>query len=170
MGMSTGGGGNGRAPMSEINVTPLVDVMLVLLIIFMVTAPLMTAGVEVDLPNADAPQMPLEEEKILLVIDEEARVYIMVVGRSEEEGGRERTEIPYERVEQLRERLQANQLILDADEVYIQADQNVTYGIVAQVLAIVRQAGVETVGLVTDPRGETAPAMPAAPDAPTPDE
>ena len=61
MGIGSGGGGGGRAPLSEINVTPLVDVMLVLLVIFMVTAPLMTAGVEVDLRQADAPDMQLEE-------------------------------------------------------------------------------------------------------------
>jgi biopolymer transport protein TolR len=161
MGMSTGGGSGGRTPMSEINVTPLVDVMLVLLIIFMVTAPLLTAGVEVDLPNADAPNMPLEEEKLLLVIDEAEAVSLVVVGRSEAEGGRESTEIPYDDVDQLRTRLQSNRRVLDADELYIQADENVRYGFVAQVLAMIRQAGVETVGLVTDPRGETAPPPPA---------
>ncbi|HJL17112.1 MAG TPA: ExbD/TolR family protein [Sandaracinaceae bacterium LLY-WYZ-13_1] len=159
--MSTGGGSGGRAPMSEINVTPLVDVMLVLLIIFMVTAPLMTAGVEVDLPNADAPNMPLEDEKVLLVVDENQEVFIVIVGRSEEEGGRERTPIPYDTVDQLRVRLQSNQRVQTTDEIFIQADQNVPYGFVAQVLATVRQAGVESVGLVTDPRGESAPPPPA---------
>ena len=169
MGMSAGGGGPSRAPMSEINVTPLVDVMLVLLIIFMVTAPLLTAGVEVDLPNADAPELVLEEEKLLLVIDAESLVFLKVVGRQAAEGGDERTPIPYDRIEQLQERLQSNQRILDAEEVYIQADETVPYGFVAQVLAIIRQAGVERVGLVTDPRVQANAVGPAAP-APAPAE
>ena len=163
MGMSTGGGRNGRAPMSEINVTPMVDVMLVLLVIFMVAAPLLNASVDVDLPNAEAPEMPVEEETTLLVIDEEARVWIRVLGRDAAEGGDERTEVPYEHIDQLRERLQANQRIVDAEEIFIQADENVRYGVVAQVLAFIRQAGVEKVGLVTDPRGQTAPALELAP-------
>src|SRR5262245_58566998 len=61
-------GGGGRAPMSEINVTPLVDVMLVLLIIFMITAPMLTTGVEVDLPNAEAPRMEVDEDVPLVAI------------------------------------------------------------------------------------------------------
>ena len=151
--------------MSEINVTPLVDVMLVLLIIFMVTAPLLTAGVEVDLPNADAPEMELEEEKLLLIIDENANVFLKVVGRDPEAGGDARTPIPYDTIEQLQERLTANQRVIDAEEIYIQGDENVSYGFVAQVLAMIRQAGVEQVGLVTDPR-EGAPTMPAEPAPP----
>ena len=63
-------------PMSEINVTPLVDVMLVLLIIFMVAAPMMTAGVQVDLPNADAPPMETEQDQLILSIDVQQRVYL----------------------------------------------------------------------------------------------
>jgi biopolymer transport protein TolR len=160
MGMSSGGGG-GRTPMSEINVTPLVDVMLVLLIIFMVTAPLMTAGVEVDLPNADAPNMPIEEEKLVLIIDAERHVYLKVVGASTEQ---ERVEVPYERLE---EALRENALIRASSELYVQADEVVPYGFVAQVLAIVRQAGVEKLGLVTDPRAEVVPALPT-PAQPTP--
>ena len=147
MGMSGGSTGGGRAPLSEINVTPLVDVMLVLLIIFMVTAPLLTAGV-------DAEPMPLEEEKLLLIIDAGRHVYIKVVGQEAEGEAGEPVELPYQRYEDLRSLLQSNRLIQGAEEVYIQADENVKYGFVAQVLAIVRQAGVENVGLVTDPRDE----------------
>ena len=159
MGMS-GGGGGGRAPLSEINVTPMVDVMLVLLIIFMVAAPLLNASVDVDLPNAEAPEMPVDREMMLLVIDEDAAVSIKIVGR-EEGAPEETTPVPYEDIQQLRERLQTNQRILDSDELFIQADENVRYGFVAQVLAMIRQAGVERVGLVTDPREEpTAPAAP----------
>ncbi|MEC7523303.1 MAG: ExbD/TolR family protein [Myxococcota bacterium] len=154
MGMSSGGGGGARAPLSEINVTPLVDVMLVLLIIFMVTAPLLTAGVEVDLPDADAEPMPLEDEKLLLIIDAGRHVFIRVVGQEVEGEAAEPVELPYQRYDELRSLIQSNRLIQGADEVYIQADENVKYGFVAQVLAIVRQAGVEHVGLVTDPSDE----------------
>ncbi len=153
MGMSSGGGG-GRAPMSEINVTPMVDVMLVLLIIFMVAAPLLNASVDVDLPNAEAPEMPVDQEMMLLVIDEEANLSIRIVGRDPEAGGDDETPVPYSSPDDLRQTLQSNALILAADELFIQADENVRYGFVAQVLAMVRQAGVERVGLVTDPRPE----------------
>ena len=151
MGMS-GNGGGGRAPLSDINVTPLVDVMLVLLVIFMVTAPLMTAGVEVELPRADAEDMPLEEEKLLLVIDEQQTIWLRSVGSDTSEDTR--NVIPFEGLQQA---LSANAVIRDTRELYVQADQNVRYGFVAQVLAIARQAGVEQLGLVTDPRGEGPP-------------
>ncbi|MGE0788408.1 MAG: biopolymer transporter ExbD [Sandaracinaceae bacterium] len=165
MAMSSGGG-SGRAPLSEINVTPLVDVMLVLLVIFMVTAPLMSAGVEVDLPQADAPEMQLEEEKLLLLIDAEQHIWLRVIGTAS--GDDERIEIPYEF---LLERLSNNARIRDTHALYVQADMHVSYGFVAQVLAIARQAGVEELGLVTDPRGEgpPTPAMPVpAPAGATP--
>lgn len=147
MGMSTGNGG-GRAPLSEINVTPLVDVMLVLLIIFMVTAPLLTAGVEVDLPNADAPNMPIEDEKMVLIIDAERRVYLKVVGGETEH---ERVEVPFDGLE---DALRTNALIRASSEIFVQADEAVSYGFVAQVLACIRQAGVTKLGLVTEPRGD----------------
>jgi len=163
MGITQGGGGSsGRAPLSEINVTPLVDVMLVLLIIFMVTAPLMTAGVEVDLPQADAEDMPLEDEKLLLVIDENQEIWLRLVGT--ETGEENRNRVEYDRLQEV---LSLNPIIRDTHELYVQADQHVSYGFVAQVLAICRQAGVENLGLVTDPRGE-GPPTPARPtEAPT---
>jgi biopolymer transport protein TolR len=158
----SGGGGGGRAPLSEINVTPLVDVMLVLLIIFMVTAPLLTAGVEVDLPNADAPNLPIEDEKMVLIIDAERRVYLKVVGGETEH---ERVEVPFDRVE---EALRNNAIIQSSSEVFVQADEAVPYGFVAQVLAVIRQAGVTKLGLVTEPRNgeEPIPATPTAPATP----
>jgi biopolymer transport protein TolR len=138
MGMSTGGGANGRAPLSEINVTPLVDVMLVLLIIFMVAAPMMTAGVRVDLPNADAPPMQIEENLLMLTIDAQQRVYLG------------ETEVPVDRLE---EALRSNARLRTDRELYVQADHSVPYGFVVRVFAAVRAAGVETLGLVTDPVG-----------------
>ena len=86
--MSMTGGGGGKAPLSEINVTPLVDVMLVLLIIFMVSAPMMTKGLEIDLPKTVAPRMEQEEEKLLLTITKEQKVFLG------------ETEVPYDKLEE----------------------------------------------------------------------
>ncbi|HEX4352336.1 MAG TPA: biopolymer transporter ExbD, partial [Polyangiales bacterium] len=69
-------GGSGKGPVSDINVTPLVDVMLVLLIIFMVSAPMMTTGIDIDLPKTHAPRMDVEEQKLLLTITKEQKVFL----------------------------------------------------------------------------------------------
>ena len=129
-------GGGGKGPVSEINVTPLVDVMLVLLIIFMVSAPMMTTGLEIDLPKTRAPQMDREEEKLLLTIDKTQKVFL---GEAE---------VPYDKLEQA---LTTNDRLQREKEIYIQADENVPYGFVAKVMALVRRGGIEKVGLVTDP-------------------
>jgi biopolymer transport protein TolR len=126
----------GKGPLSEINVTPLVDVMLVLLIIFMVSAPMMTTGLEIDLPKTRAPRMDREEEKLLLTIDKQQKVFL---GDAE---------VPYDRLEQA---LTTNERLMRDKEIYIQADETVPYGFVAKVMALVRRGGIEKVGLVTDP-------------------
>ncbi|MDH5672195.1 MAG: biopolymer transporter ExbD [Myxococcales bacterium] len=150
MGMSSGGG---KGPLSEINVTPLVDVMLVLLIIFMVSAPMMTTGLDVDLPNTRAPRLDMDEEKLLLTVTKEQQVFLGEV------------EVPYDKLEQA---LTTNERLQREKELYIQADEAVPYGFVAKVMALIRRGGIEKVGLVTDPLGsEEAPTE--APAAPTPD-
>ena len=135
MAFTTGGGG-GKAPLSEINVTPLVDVMLVLLIIFMVSAPMLTKGIEVDLPKTRAPRMDIEEQKLLLTIDARRRVFLG------------ETEVPYD---QLEAALTTNARLQREREIYLQADATVPYGFVAQVMALIRRGGIEKLGLVTDP-------------------
>jgi biopolymer transport protein TolR len=135
MGMSSGGG---KGPVSEINVTPLVDVMLVLLIIFMVSAPMMTTGIEVDLPKTHAARMDVEEEKLLLTITKEQKVFLG------------ETEVPYEKLE---DALTTNTRLQKDRELYLQADETVPYGFVAKVMALVRKGGIEKLGLVTDPTG-----------------
>jgi biopolymer transport protein TolR len=135
MGMTTGGGG-GKQPLSEINVTPLVDVMLVLLIIFMVSAPMMTTGLEIDLPNTRAPRMDREEEKLLLSITKEQKVFL---GEAE---------VPFDKLEAA---LTTNERLQREKELYLEADETVPYGFVAKVMALVRRGGIEKVGLVTDP-------------------
>lgn len=144
MGMSTGGGGH-RAPLAEINVTPLVDVMLVLLIIFMVAAPMMTAGVQVNLPQADAAPMDIEQDKLMLSIDAQQQVFL----------GEDL--IPIERLEEV---LGTNARLQSEHELFVQADHTVPYGFVVRVFAAVRAAGVTNLGLVTDPMG----APPASPE------
>jgi len=134
--MAFSSGGGGKAPIGEINVTPLVDVMLVLLIIFMVSAPMMHTGVDVDLPAAEAPQVNIDEEKLLLTVSKDQKVYL---GRDE---------VVFERLEAT---LLANERMKREKELYVQADANVPYGFVVKVLAIVRKAGIQKLGLVTDP-------------------
>jgi biopolymer transport protein TolR len=134
--MAFSSGGGGKAPIGDINVTPLVDVMLVLLIIFMVSAPMMNTGVEVDLPAAQAPQVTINEEKLLLTVSKDQKVYL---GRDE---------IPYDRLEQA---LLTNERMQKEKELYVQADETVPYGFVVKVIAIVKKAGISKLGLVTDP-------------------
>jgi biopolymer transport protein TolR len=134
--MAFSSGGGGKSPVAEINVTPLVDVMLVLLIIFMVSAPMMNTGVEVDLPAAQAPQVEISEEKLLLTVGKDQKVYL---GRDE---------VPYERLEAT---LLANDRMQREKELYVQADETVPYGFVVKVIAIVKKAGITKLGLVTDP-------------------
>ena len=135
MAFSNGDGGPGSA-LSEINVTPLVDVMLVLLIIFMIAAPMLTTGVNVDLPKADAPRMDIDQDQPLITVQRDQRIFLF-----DEEVT----------LDGLRQRLLTDERIREVDEVFVQADETVPYGVVAQVLALVRQAGIGKMGLVTDP-------------------
>ncbi len=133
--MSGGGGGRGK-PVGEINVTPLVDVMLVLLIIFMVSAPMMTTGIDVELPKTRAPRMDVDEEKLILSISADQKVYLG------------ETEVPFDNLEQA---LVSNERMQREKEIYIHADETVPYGFVAKVMGLIRRAGIEKLGLVTDP-------------------
>jgi biopolymer transport protein TolR len=142
MGMSTGGGGR-RSAMSEINVTPLVDVMLVLLIIFMVTAPLIQQGVEVKLPEARAKAIEAEEQKLVLSIKADRSLYL---GTSEDAA-----RIPFESLE---EKLRANARALKDRELYLMADRALPYGFVVEVMATVQRAGIVNVGMITNPSPE----------------
>jgi biopolymer transport protein TolR len=147
--MAMTGGGGGNTPMSDINITPLVDVMLVLLIIFMITAPMMTKGVEIDLPKAKAVPMEVDESKLMLVIDAQRRVFLG------------ETEIPHERLE---EALTNNVRLQREGELFLKADRSLPYGFVVQVMAIIKRAGVPKLGMVTDPVDEEWP-PPPPPDA-----
>ena len=135
MSFSNKNGDSGSA-LSEINVTPLVDVMLVLLIIFMIAAPMLTTGVDVELPKAEAPRMDIDEDVPVITVQRDQRIFLF-----EEEVS----------LDVLKERLATDDRVRSVDEVFVQADEQVPYGAVAQVLALVRQAGIGKMGLVTDP-------------------
>ena len=129
-------GGKHTELMSEINVTPLVDVMLVLLIIFMVTAPMMIQGLDVDLPEATAKPLDSEKEHLVITINKGQEVYINDFQVS---------------VESLRDKLAKILQGRTDRDVYLKADKSIPYGIVVQVMAEIKAAGVDQLGMITDP-------------------
>ncbi len=135
MGFSTNRGGT-QTTLAEINVTPLVDVMLVLLVVFMISAPLMQQGVQVDLPKANATTLSEVPDQITLVVNRSRQ--ILMNGKELPQGT-------------LRARLEAISSAKPNVEVFIQADQSVAYGYIAQVMAEVKRARINRVGLVTEP-------------------
>lgn len=140
MGMSTGGGGN-RQPLSEINVTPLVDVMLVLLVVFMVTAPLLTSGLRIDLPEVNAAETPVKDSKLLVSITKEGQILF---------GERDVTA-------DVGAALRESQRVQTERELYIRADKDARYGVVAEVVAAARSNGVDSLNLLVQPELEPEP-------------
>ncbi len=134
----TGGNNNGGF-MSDINVTPFVDVMLVLLIIFMVTAPMMMQGVDVNLPEASSESLEADDKSLLVSIDDRNRVFINDIQVS---------------VEDLGEKLQKIFKGRSDQKLYLKADKNIPYGTVVRVMSEIQQAGVENLGMVTTPPTE----------------
>ena len=124
--------------MSDINVTPFVDVMLVLLIIFMVTAPMMVQGVNVALPEATAEDIPSEKEHLVISIDRENKVYI-----NDYQVSLDFLQAKLVKIMEGR---------LDRD-VYLRADKNISYGLVVKVMAEIKGAGIEKLGMITLPAG-----------------
>ena len=131
-----GGHNDNRGTMAEINVTPLVDVMLVLLVIFMVTAPMMQQGVQVNLPKADTKAMNPAEETVVVTVDKNDKVFI---NKEETPEGDLRSKLTDLFAQRTRK------------EVFLKADSSVPYGEVVKIMADIKGAGIERLGMVTEP-------------------
>ncbi|TLN09217.1 protein TolR [bacterium] len=134
MAMSSSSGRKGA--MADINVTPLVDVMLVLLIIFMVAAPMIQQGVDVNLPKVVATEMPVNTDLLIVSINRQGAVFIG------------KTQIP---MEQLSEKIEAIYRDKAEKEAFLRADKDVPYGAVVNVMSHMKRAGIEKLGMVTEP-------------------
>lgn len=141
MGVASGGGGGGgrrrrrrsRAVMSEINITPMVDVMLVLLIIFMVAAPMMTAGVPVDLPKSAAADMPSQTQPITVAVTPEGAIFV--------------DETPVDETSLI---ATVSALATPEDRIFLRGDTTANYGAVMRVMGLLSSAGYSKIGLVTE--------------------
>ncbi len=138
MAMSSGNR-NGRTVLSEINVTPLVDVMLVLLIIFMITAPMMQQGLEVDLPETANSGVSTNDEPFILVIKSDKRI---LAGTAELS------------LDTLKDKIKAIFETRKNKQLYIQADKKVDYGVVAEAMGELKAAGIHSIGLITIPKSQ----------------
>ena len=157
MGIQLGGGGRRGTRFRDINVTPLVDVMLVLLIVFMVTAPLLTAGLRIDLPEVKAAETPAKDTKLLVTVTKDERILL---------GNEDVTD-------RLGDALKQSERVQTEQELYIRADKNARYGVVATVVAAARNSGVESLNLLVQPEiveedEEKARDKPEAKATPTP--
>jgi biopolymer transport protein TolR len=134
-------GGNGRRrrrsarPMAEINVTPMVDVMLVLLIIFMVTAPLLTVGVPIELPKSEAQQLEGDKEPLTISVDPEGKIFL------------QDTEL---QLDQIVPKLTAIAKNGYEERIFVRGDRRVNYGVIMRVMGTISAAGFRRIALVSD--------------------
>ncbi len=135
MAMTAGARGRGRRGFADINVTPLVDVMLVLLVVFMVTAPLLTTGLNVELPSVAATNTPVKDAKLIVTVTKEEKI---LFGEDDVTS----------RVEAA---LAENPRVQKEKELYIRADKDARYEVVARVVAAARSAGVASLNLLVTP-------------------
>ena len=134
--MAFGGPSDGSGSISDINVTPLVDVMLVLLVIFMVTAPILQQGVAIDLPKVAGAPLAGEEEQLVVNVNKAGQVFL--------------NDTPIA-LDALTAKLAAIRAARPDRQVFVRADQTVSYGLVMKAMGAVRESGLTKVGLVTEP-------------------
>ena len=134
---------NSNGMVSDINVTPLVDVMLVLLIIFMVTAPMMTQGIDVKLPQSSAPAIPTDDERLVVTVTQDRKLYINDNVVEPGELGSKLAAITQNRAYR--------------KGVFLRADEKIPYGYVMEVMGMIKQAGIDQIGMVTEPARSPAP-------------
>jgi biopolymer transport protein TolR len=152
--MGRKGGGRGRRyrPMSEINVTPFVDVVLVLLIIFMVAAPMMTVGVPVDLPRTNATPLPQEQEPLTITVDSQGRIFL------------QETEVAADTLVPQLQAIMRNQPAGQPERrIFVRGDRAISYGRVMEVMGIVSAAGFSRVALLAEQPAGRPPAQPTRP-------
>jgi len=133
--------GRGRGGFASINITPLVDVMLVLVVVFMVTAPLLTTGLRIDLPEVKAASTPVKDARLLVTVTKDEHILF---------GERDVTAT-------IEEELRSNERVQKESELYIRADKDARYGIVAKVVAAARAGGVKSLNLLVQPELEEVP-------------
>ncbi|MEZ4223563.1 MAG: biopolymer transporter ExbD [Polyangiaceae bacterium] len=138
MGAKIGGSRGRRGGFTDINVTPLVDVMLVLLVVFMVTAPLLTTGLRINLPEVKAAQTPVKDARLLVTVTKDERILF---------GEKDVTD-------RIDAALKESARVQKERELYIRADKEARYGIVATVVAAARNSGVESLNLLVQPELE----------------
>lgn len=125
----------GRRFMSDINVVPLVDVVLVLLVVFMVTAPMLYRGIDINLPSSSSNTIK-PTERVMLSVGQDEVIYI------------DDEKVPLDRLEKVLQEIKTNSPDV---AIYLQGDENVAYGIVIQVMDVVKRVGISQVGMVTEP-------------------
>lgn len=159
MGMNTGGGGHRKA-VSDINVTPLVDVMLVLLVVFMVTVPEMMKPpsqrkVEVDLPTTNAAPIQAKEVETIVILSLDLKVQLDLGQGPSELADCAGSKGKFDAcLSGLEDKLKGNPKLQDAARVFLMADRGLPYGFVVDVMARMKNAGIGNLGMVTNPPGE----------------
>ena len=134
--MALSRGSDTGGALAEINVTPLVDVMLVLMIVFMVTAPMLQTGVDVDLPDAKAQTLPDDSGKLIVTLTKDRKVFLG------------KMQIEWDKVE---ETLKNNEKLKADREIYLHADGSLPYRDVISIMAVMKLAGADSLGMITDP-------------------
>lgn len=129
------GEGRRRRLMSDINVVPLVDVVLVLLVIFMITAPMLTRGIDIDLPKSSANTIK-PSQRVIVTVEKDETVFV------------DKEKVPLNRLLERLERVKAQSPDMT---IYLRGDKNVPYGIVVQVMDMIKKVGIEKLGMVTEP-------------------